>query len=249
MRRVLPLLPGLVMATLFAAPVGAAESGAADCRVPREIVEDDPLLPLTAARIKAKQPLRIVVIGGASTAGMAAGDGATRGYPRRLQDALTRRHPGMEITVFNKGMPGQVTAQMVERFPRDVFASNPTLVIWETGTVDAVRGVDVDQFAAELQDGMAILRQHHLDIMLVSMQYNPGAGSVINFEPYLESLRHTADFADVYLFRRYEAMKYWSDTGLFNFVDVPKDRRAPFAAEVYRCVGEALAEAIDYGAR
>ena len=33
-------------------------------------------------------------------------------------------------------------------------------------------------------------------------------------------------------------MKYWSETGVFDFVDVPEDR-VRLAAEVYRCLGEA----------
>ena len=248
MRRIFLPLPGLVVALLAAAAIAAPEVNV-NCRVPGEILEDDPPLPLTAAKLKAKQPLRIVAIGGASTAGTAAGDGSAYGYPHRLEEALRARHPGMDVTVLNKGVARQTTAQMVERFPGDVFAANPTLVIWETGTVDAVRGIDVDQFAAVLEAGIASLRAHRLDIMLVSMQYNPSSGSVINFEPYLEALRHAADFDDIYLFRRYEIMKYWTETGVFDLADVPKERRPQFAAEVYQCIGNVLAEAVDYGAR
>ena len=43
-------------------------------------------------------------------------------------------------------------------------------------------------------------------------------------------------------------MKYWSENGVFNFVDVPKDARVRLARDVYRCLGEAMAEAIDYAA-
>jgi lysophospholipase L1-like esterase len=243
------LLPPCLAIGLLAAMAAAAEAPPINCRVPNEIVDDDPILPLTARRFEAKQPLRIVAIGGASTAGTAAGDNGTNSYPHRLEEALRQRHPGVDVTVINKGVARQTTAQMVQRFASDVFAASPTLVIWETGTVDAVRGIDIDQFAAALEAGIAALRDHHLDIMLVNMQYNPSTGSVINFEPYLEALQHAADFDDVYLFKRYEIMKYWSETGVFDLADVPKDQRPQFAAEVYRCLGEVLAEAIDHAAR
>ena len=36
--------------------------------------------------------------------------------------------------------------------------------------------------------------------MMVNMQYNPSTGSVIDFEPYLEALRHAADLEDVSCF-------------------------------------------------
>jgi lysophospholipase L1-like esterase len=250
MRRVVPLLCGFALAASFAAGVArfAAVADERDCAVPQELLLDDPKLKFTGQKLRAKAPLTIVAIGGASTAGTAAGDGAKFGYPHQLEEALRKRHAGVQITVINKGVPRQTTADMVQRFAKDVLPANPTLVIWETGTVDAVRGNDVDQFADELTQGIAALREHNLDIMLVSMQYNPSTGSVINFEPYLEALRHAADLEDVYLFRRYEIMKNWSETGVFDFVDVPKEQRVQLADHVYHCLADAMAEAIDYGA-
>jgi hypothetical protein len=44
-------------------------------------------------------------------------------------------------------------------------------------------------------------------------------------------------------------MKYWSDAGVFNFTDVPKDERRQLAAMVYACLGERLADAIAYAVR
>jgi lysophospholipase L1-like esterase len=250
MKRATPFLCGLVLAASLAGGPArhAAAADQAACAVPRDILLDDPKLKLTGQKLRSKEPLTIVAIGGASTAGTAAGDGAALGYPRRLEDALRQRHAGLSITVINKGVPRQTTADMVRRFATDVLPAKPTLVIWETGTVDAVRGNDVDEFEEQLAQGIAALREHNLDIMLVSMQYNPSTGSVINFEPYLEALRHAADIEDVYLFRRYEIMKYWSENGIFDFVDVPKDKRVQLAQRVYRCLAEAMADAIDYAA-
>jgi acyl-CoA thioesterase I len=247
MMRVTALVCGLMVGAALAAPAArAAEAATQACPVPREMLQDYPKLKLTAARLHAKEPLTIVAIGGASTAGIAAGNGAEFGYPHRLEEALRQLHPGLAITVLNKGVPRQTTAEMVARFAKDVIAADPTLVIWETGTVDAVRGIDVDEFASSVTQGIDELRQHKIDIMLVDMQYNPSTGSVINFEPYLEALRHAADLEEAYLFRRYKIMRYWSESGVFDFVDVPKDKRVKLAAEVYGCLGEAMAEAIDY---
>jgi lysophospholipase L1-like esterase len=225
-----------------------AEEKPADCHVPAEIAAEYPKLTATAEQFAAKQPLTIVAIGGASTAGTATGNGDQFGFPRRLQEALRRLHPGLSVTVLNKGVPRQLTREMVERFATDVIPAAPTLVLWETGTVDAVRGIDIDDFTDAVQQGIAALRQHKFDIMLMNMQYNPSTGSVIDFEPYLEALNHVADLDDVFMFRRFEIMKYWSEAGVFDFVDVPKERRVQLAEEVYRCLGENLAEAIDHAA-
>jgi hypothetical protein len=240
----------LFAVALVTGMAGAARAdGETKCQVPHSLVEDGAKLPLVAQRFAAKKPVTIVAIGGASTAGTAAGDGTLFGYPHALEEALRKRHPGAEIRVLNVAVPRQTTEDMIARFAKDVVPANPALVIWETGTVDAVRGTDVDSFAAAVQDGIAALRQHNFDIMLVDMQYNPSTESVIDFEPYLDALRHSADLADVYLFRRFDVMKYWSDNGVFDFVDVPKGSRTALARDVYRCLGDAMAEAVDYGAR
>lgn len=242
-----PLL--LLAALAIGALPGPAAIARTDCAVPPELLQDDPRLPLVAERLRDKRPLTIVAIGGASTAGTAAVNPEQDGYPRRLEDALRRRHPDVSITVLNKGVSRQTTQEMVDRFPRDVYPLSPTLVIWETGTFDAARNVDVDVFATALETGLAELREHKFDIMLMNMQYSSSTASVINFAPYLDTMQQRADVDDIYLLRRFEMMKYWSDKGVFQFADVPKERRAALAGEVYDCLGERLADAIEHAAR
>ena len=43
-------------------------------------------------------------------------------------------------------------------------------------------------------------------------------------------------------------MKSWSEAGIFDFVDVPKEQRVELAAQVYRCLAKAMADAIDHAA-
>lgn len=243
------LLAVLVLALPLGSEGARAQPAPTQCAAPSELLDSGVRLPELAKRLHARQPITIVAIGGASTAGTAAGDGEGNAYPRRLEEALQRRHPGVPITVINKGVPRQTTDEMVARFPSDVFALHPTLVIWETGTVDAVRSIDVEGFAEALESGIAALLRQHAEIMLVDMQYNPKTSSLINFEPYLDTLHRTADLQEVYSFRRYDLMRYWSDSGRFDLVDVPNGRQAALAGEIYRCLGERMADAIDHAAR
>jgi len=85
--------------------------------------------------------------------------------------------------------------------------------------------------------------------MLVNMQFNPSLASVIDFGPYLDAIDRAADLDDVYLFDRYQIMRYWSDNGRFDLVDVPSGKQAALAGEIYRCLGETMADAIDRAAR
>jgi len=243
------LLIGLLAVALAPYPGRADEPppppSKSKCAAPAELLQDDPQLPKIGEQFRKHEPVVIVAIGGASTAGTSPDSS----YPYFLEAALRQRHPGEDISVINKGIPGQTTDQMVARFPKDVYPAKPNLVIWETGTVDAVRGVDVDAMAEAVTDGLGDIQKHGAEAMLVDMQYNPGTVSVINFEPYLDALHQTADQQNVYLFKRYGLMKHWIDAGEFSFINVPRERRLPLAREFYACLGEKLADAIDYAAR
>jgi acyl-CoA thioesterase-1 len=242
--RFFAFLLGLVMvAALSGARLAAAAS--VDCSAPRELIEDEPRLPALAQNFKDHQPVTIIVIGGGSTAGTAP-DNA---YPHFLEAALRQRHPDMQINVINRGVGGQTTEQMAARFAKDVYPHQPALVIWEAGTVDAVRGEDVNAFADAITNGIAAIREHKSEIMLIDMQYNPSTVSVINFEPYLDALHQTATLQDAYMFQRFEVMKYWSETSIFDFGNMPREKRASLAREVYECLGERLADAIEFAAR
>lgn len=241
----LAFLIGVLSAALIAAPVRAAGETASRCDAPRELIEDEPRMPTLAKHFKERLPVTIIVIGGAST----AGSSPDNSYPRYLEIALRQHHPDMVINVVNRGVAGQTTEQMTARFAKDIYAHQPTLVVWETGTVDAVRSEDLNAFADALINGIAAVQEHQSEIMLMDMQYNPSTVSVINFQPYLDALHQSVTLQDVYMFQRFAMMKYWSEAGAFDFINVPREKRALLAREFYECLGERLADAIDFAAR
>ncbi len=239
----------IALVALLPLPAPAQDAPpAAGCDAPPELVEDDPPLPQVAERLKAKQAVEIVVIGGSSTTGRAAG-GGDAAYPHQLELALRSRYPDVLFTVQNKGVAGETAEQMAARMERDVIDVRPALVLWEVGIADAVRGTDPDDFAATLRTVIAQLHEHRIDAMLIDMQYSPDTASVINFAPYLDGLHEIGDLVGAYVFRRYDIMKYWSDTGVFSFTDVPKSERRELATRVYQCLGERMADAIAYAVR
>jgi hypothetical protein len=146
-------------------------------------------------------------------------------------------------------VPRQTAQEMVDRFAQDVIAEDPVLAIWETGTTDAVRGIDVDAFTATLEAGIAALRARDIEVMLVDMQYSRRTASIIGFDRYLATMHRVADVDEVYLFKRFEIMRSWSENGTFNFEDVQKADRGRLAAEVYDCLAHRIADAIDYAAQ
>jgi acyl-CoA thioesterase I len=235
------LVGGMAAAVIASAP--SAVGGEEQCDVPAELTRVEVTLPHLSERLRAGSPTKIVAIGGASTTGAAAGS-PDLAYPHRLQEILDRQYPTVPITVVNKGVPRQTAQQMLERFSSDVIAEDPVLVIWETGTTDAVRGVEIDDFAAALQGGIDQLKTRSIDIVLIDMQFSRSTVTVIDFERYLNTLHQVGEENQVYVLPRFEMMRYWSEQNLFNFDGVAKDERASLAASVYACIGRKLAEAI-----
>jgi hypothetical protein len=240
-RRSLLALAGAAALPLAWPARGKAEPR--DCDVPPEILEASARLPFLALALREKTPCKIVAIGGASTKGTAAG-APDLAYPHRLQLALAGFYPDVPIAVLNQGIPRQTARQMLERFPSDVSAERPVLVVWEAGITDAVRGVELDEFAAALQAGIDLAKNRAIDILLVDMQFSRRAATVIDFERYLNTIHRVGELNEVYVFPRFALMRYWSEQNVFNFDEVAESDRARLAANVYDCIGRALAEAI-----
>jgi acyl-CoA thioesterase-1 len=241
MQRALYLAGCLGAAAMLSLPSAFGDD--ARCDVPSELTRVEVTLPHLSETLRAGNLVKIVAIGGASTTGAAAGS-PNLAYPHRLQEILNHWYPAVPITVVNKGVPRQTAQQMLERFPSDVLAEDPILVIWETGTTDAVRGVEIDDFAAALQGGIDQLKTRKIDIILVDMQFSRSTVTVIDFERYLTTLHRVGEVNELYVFPRFDMMRYWSEQNVFNFDRVAKNERASLAASVYECIGGKLAEAI-----
>jgi acyl-CoA thioesterase-1 len=230
------------------ASAGPARADSSECDVPADLLQVNATLPHLEERLQAGAPVTIVAIGGASTTGAAAGS-TDLAYPHRLQEVLSGWYPKIALNVVNRGVPRQSAQQMLERFASDVLAEDPVLVIWEAGITDAVEGVPIDEFTNTLQSGIDDLKNRTIDVILVDMQYSRSTTTVIDFERYLNGLHRIGDVNDIYVFPRYQMMKYWSEQNVFDFDEVAKDERAKLAARVYDCVGHKLAEAIRLAVR
>ena len=133
-----------------------------------------------------------------------------------MSSVLAGRFPSARIKVVNLAVARQTAKAAVERFSRDVLPLKPTLVIWETGTMEAVRGTDVDEFRETVQAGINELRAARAEVVLMNMQFSRETDAMIQFGPYLIAMRELADANDVPLFRRHGIMRYWAESGLLD---------------------------------
>jgi hypothetical protein len=114
----------------------------------------------------------------------------------------------------------------------------PNLVIWQTGTVDAIRRVELDEFRAALEKGVETLQAGGADVILMNMQYSPRTESMIAVGPYVDEMHVVAQQRDIPLFDRFAIMRYWSDEGAFDFYAAGKDNG--LARRVHDCLGRAI---------
>ncbi|MBI2978813.1 MAG: hypothetical protein HYY38_08350 [Rhodospirillales bacterium] len=237
------LIAPVLVAGLCALP---AESSAAaaepeSCAVPLDEFEFEPKFPKTLAALDKGEAVTIVVIGGASTAGRAAGAG-DKAWPARLASALAGRFPKTRVAVLNKGVARNTARDMVARFEMDVLAHKPNLVIWETGIVDAMRGTDLDEFREDLQSGIDRLKAQVPEVMLMDMQFSRRSILISHFSLYLVLMRGAADINDVALFPRHEIMRGWSEAGIVDYNVHGQDELRLLAVRLYDCIGKGVAD-------
>jgi hypothetical protein len=126
-------------------------------------------------------------------------------------------------------------------------ATKPALVVWQTGTVDAMDAVDLDRFNDTLERGIAIARKAGADVVLVNAQYSPRTESMIALGTYIDDMRWVALQHEVPLFNRFETMKVWADLGTFDFTGA-KDK-LDTARRVHDCIGRLLADLVTEAAK
>jgi hypothetical protein len=230
---------GLVVAGLVTLLPARAEE-AKLCEVPTEMLATESVLDKAADQIKSRQ-LDVVVVGSGSSTLMGA-DGATAAYPARLEYYLGQKLPGVTVHVATDLHLKQSAEEVAPGLAKLVKDGKPSLVVWQTGTVDALRSIDPDDFRNAINEGITELKGASANIVLMNPQYNPRMETVISVTPYLDNMRVAATEKDVPLFDRFGIMRHWSDIGDFDLSVTT--RSLALARSVHDCIGRALADFI-----
>ena len=120
---------------------------------------------------------------------LAGPDGPQSAYPARLEAALARRLPGVAVKVVDPGALAPDDRRIWPAALSKVLADEkPDLVIWQTGTVDAIRRIDPDVFRDALSHGLDDLHKGGADVILMNMQYSPRTESMIALGPFVDTL-------------------------------------------------------------
>ena len=192
-------------------------------------------------RVARKLPLKIVAIGSSSTWGAGASSSAAT-YPSRLEAELKARLPDLPITVLNKGIGGEEAAQMVARFDADVIEESPDLVLWQIGSNSVLR--DHPTAGEVIRQGVARLKASGFEVILINPQYAPKILAKPGVEQTVDVITATARDAEVGLFDRFAAMRYWSETEKIPFDQFITADGLHMNDWGYACVAKLVANAI-----
>jgi hypothetical protein len=208
------------------------------CAVAESLVAPEFALPRVAKAIAGKK-LDILVVG----AGSSTLPGApAKAYPARLQSALAAKLPGVEVKVTADVQPRRTAIAALKSIVSGLSANRPALLVWQAGTIDAMRAVNLDDFSDALDSGIDAAHAAGADVILLNAQYSPRTESIIALAQYAEHMRWVGLRNDTPLFDRYNVMKLWSDTDTFDFTTHTK--ALDMAEQVHDCIGRLLAELV-----
>jgi hypothetical protein len=234
----------IILAVMLSATASAIAGPDSACNVAAQHARTDFRLPQVARAI-ANKLLNIVVIGSASSA-LVDSAGVKMAYPARMEAILTNRLPGVGIRVQTFTRPRESAAEMDKALPSILAGSKPALTIWQTGTVEAMRRVDIDDFRSTLDQGIDRIKDAGSDVMLVNPQYSPRTELMMDAPQYAEAMRIVALQHEIPLFDRFSIMRHWGELGTFDLNEVTK--KIDMAAKVHSCIGTLMADMIVDGA-
>jgi hypothetical protein len=224
-----------LLAGLLAVMSARAEDVPQSCDVPAYLLTSESALPKVADAVKSKRPLEILVIGSRSST-ITGTDGSA--YPARLQAALQEKLPSIPVNVSVEIQVKKTAEEVTAGLVKLLEGKKPTLVVWQTGTVDAMRSVDPDDFRAAVDEGVAAVQKAGADIVLLNLQYSPRTETMISAPPYLDNMRVVAQQHDIPLFDRFAIMRHWNDSGDFDLFST--SHGIDLARRVHDCLGRAL---------
>ncbi|MFZ3307768.1 MAG: SGNH/GDSL hydrolase family protein, partial [Xanthobacteraceae bacterium] len=141
----------------------------------------------------------------------------------------------------------ETTAAMLSGLDKVLADDKPVLMIWQAGTVDALDGIEPDEFRDTLNDGVEKIQAAGADLILMNMQFSPHTESMFNISAYADVIRAVAEQHGALLFDRLAIMRYWNDAGAFDLYAATK--KYDMARRVHNCIGWALASQVVNAAR
>jgi hypothetical protein len=225
----------------------AAPARPAPCPPPVEAEPASGPLPHLAGALKPGGSLDILAVGGGPAGRLPGPVGVppnSGGFASQIAHALQAAVPGLQVTITLQGGSFRGAAAQLDIIRAALKAHRYQMVLWQTGTVEAVNDEPADDFYQALSDGVQAAAEHGADMVLVEPQYSRFLEANANVSPYLSVMQAVSALPGTLLFHRYALMHDWVDAGLIDLEAVPAADRPATAARLRACLGAELARAL-----
>jgi len=199
-------------------------------------------LPQVAAALSNGGPLDILAIGSGTMANPRLHP--DEAFPARTAQVLRDARPGLDAHVTVEARRGQSAADMLTALRRALAAHPYRLVLWQTGSVEELRGTAPAELERTLDRGADATRDAGADLVLIDPQYATELATVADPAAYRAAFAHTATRPGVALLSRYALMQDWAKTGQLDLEHVKVKDRHRTLALLHACIARALGAAI-----
>ncbi len=230
-----------VAAVAWLAGVGPALAAEAPqpCRAPESVTLTARPLPHVAAALRPGDHLDVLALGSASMLGARGGEAGS--IPDRMVAALHASVPDATIRLTMRAGRTEQAAEMLATMRRELASHRYQLVLWQSGTVEALRRLPPEQFGRTLAEGVDVAIEAGADIVLIDMQYSHLLAQHADLAPYRAAMTEAALRPGAMLFPRYALMRAWAEDGQLDLEATAKPDRRRAIARLHACLGDALA--------
>ena len=137
-----------------------------------------------------------------------------------------------------------MASQMLARFERDVLPYRPQLVIWQTGSNEALRREDIEGYAGTIREGISRLKVIKADIVLMDPQFAPRTLARPMHLPIVDSIGAVGHDMNVAVFRRFAVMRHLISSGQYKMEDIISSDGLHMNDVSYRCIAHLLADSL-----
>ncbi|HUZ64918.1 MAG TPA: hypothetical protein VMU82_14530 [Acetobacteraceae bacterium] len=230
----MPILCAIVLV------LAGSPQAAADCPAMADLAADAVPLPHVQAAIRAGR-LDILAVGAPNM---------VRGYPAQMVARLRAQQPGLSINLRLRTRRGMTVAGGAVTIRRGLVRRKAALVLWQTGTVEALDNVDPAGFQDRLAEVAADAAGQGADLILIEPRFSRFLVTETDLQPYLDAMQTVALLPGVALFHRFELTQDWADTPALDLDAAgTRARRLAVVHLLNVCVGRALARMVIDGIR
>jgi hypothetical protein len=238
---------GALAALLMLAHAAYAAPPASTCPPAAEEQADAGALPHLGAALKPGATINILAVGAGADM-KPASTGTPSGFFSQLSRALEANVQGLHAVVTARGGRG-LLAPMQLGLIRTALSQHPyQLVLWQTGTIDAVQDEPPEDFYQALTDGADTISRANADLVLVEPQYSRFLEANADLSPYLSAMQAAGAEQGRLVFHRYALMHDWEDADLIDLEHASLSDRPAVAARLHACIATELARALLRGA-